>query len=133
MGICESSPNKSNDLCQQNQPIKIKPINKHHQTNNGNTGKERETIKYFSQNNNTEKPNGLILTNDVIVSDSCFNPEQIYQKVKLIGEGAFGEVWKVRHKVLGKEFAMKIIEKNPACNIEVIKNEIEILKKNGSS
>ena len=102
MGICESSPNKSNNTYQPNQPIKIKPINKPYQTNNGQTRKERETIKYFAQKNNTEKPNGLILNNDVIVSDSGFNPEQIYQKIKLIGEGAFGEVWKVRHKVLGK-------------------------------
>ena len=128
MGICDSSQNKSNNSYQPNQTNKIKPINKQHQTNNGHTRKERGSIKYFAQNNNTEKSNGLILTNDVIVSDSGFNPEQVYQKIKLIGEGAFGEVWKVRHKVLGKEFAMKIIEKNPACNIEQIKNEIEILK-----
>ena len=44
-----------------------------------------------------------------------------------MGEGSFGELWLVRHKILGKEFAMKIIEKSSYSNTKQIINEIEIL------
>ena len=47
--------------------------------------------KYFS-NNNLSKPDSLILNNNVIVSEATHNLEDIYQKMKLLGEGAFGEV-----------------------------------------
>ena len=113
MGICDSSSNNKSH----NQLI-----------SNGIPNSERETLKYFEQNKNGGKQNRLLLSNDVIVSDSGFDPEKVYEKIGIIGEGAYGEVWKVRHKVLGKEFAMKIIEKSPYCNIEEIQNEIEILK-----
>ena len=72
--------------------------------------------------------NSLVLNNDVIVSETNQNPETIYQKVKKLGEGSFGEVWQVRHKILGKDFAMKIIEKSPYSNTKQIINEINILK-----
>ena len=113
MGICDSSSNKS--------PNKL--------TTDDIPNSNRETLQYFEQNKNGGNQNKLLLTNDVIVSDSGFDPEKVYEKIDIIGEGTFGEVWKVRHKVLGKEFAMKIIEKNPNCNLKEIQNEIEILKK----
>ena len=88
----------------------------------------RATGKYFSQNN-ISKPDSLILNNNVIVSEATKDLENIYEKVKLLGEGAFGEVWLVRHKLTGKEFALKIIEKGPYSNATQIENEIAILKK----
>ena len=84
--------------------------------------------KYFVEKTNLQKQNSLVLNNDVIVSDTHQDPETIYEKVKTLGEGAFGEVWLVRHKISGKNYAMKIIEKSPYSNTKQIINEINILK-----
>ena len=111
MGICETKNNNQN-----NPAI------------NQNVANNVEKSKYFNTNTTNANPNALILNNDVIVSDTKQNPEEIYIKESKMGEGSFGEVWKVRHKILGKEFAMKIIEKSPYSNTKQIENEIEILK-----
>jgi len=73
----------------------------------------------------------LALNNDVIVSGNEVNPEKIYLKKKLLGSGAFGEVWLAHHKDLDADFAMKIIKKrkNKMNDEKEILNEIEILKK----
>ena len=73
----------------------------------------------------------VALNNDVIVSGNEINPEKIYIKTKLLGSGAFGEVWLVHHKDLKRDFAMKIIKKrkNKSAEEKEILNEIEILKK----
>ena len=73
----------------------------------------------------------VVLNNDVIVSGNEVNPEKIYIKKKLLGSGAFGEVWLVHHKDLDRDFAMKIIKKrkNKSNEEKEILNEIEILKK----
>jgi len=80
--------------------------------------------KYFVEKTNLKSQNSLVLNNDVIVSDTHQDPETIYEKVKALGEGGFGEVWLVRHKILGKNYAMKIIEKSPYSNTKQIINEI---------
>ena len=110
MGICETKNNQNNP------------------TNSQNIMNNVDNSKYFNTNNNSANPNALVLNNDVIVSDTKQNTEEIYIKEKKMGEGSFGEVWLVRHKISGKEFAMKIIEKSPYSNINHINNEIEILK-----
>ena len=113
MGICDSS----ND-----------PTPKQFETYNNNSDYAiQRDAKYFNQNLGNK--NSLILNNDVIVSDTNANIEANYQKLKLLGKGSFGEVWLVQHKVLGKQFAMKIIEKNPYIDVNQIVNEINILKK----
>ena len=75
--------------------------------------------------------NLIALNNDVIVSGNEINPEKIYIKKKLLGSGAFGEVWLVHHKNLNRDFAMKIIKKrkNKSNEEKEILNEIEILKR----
>ena len=113
MGICDSS----ND-----------PTSKQFNSNNNNPYYANQgDEKYFNQNLQNKK--SLILNNDVIVSDTNENIEASYQKLKSLGKGSFGEVWLVQHKVLGKQFAMKIIEKNPYIDVDLIINEINILKK----
>ena len=62
------------------------------------------------------------------------NPFEVYKIIKLIGEGIFGKVNLVEHKVTGKVRAMKIISKMNAKNCcisneESILNELSILKK----
>ena len=77
------------------------------------------------------KNNQVAINNDVIVSGNEVNPETIYLKTKMLGSGAFGEVWLVHHRDLDRDFAMKIIKKrkNKKNDEREILNEIEILKK----
>jgi calcium-dependent protein kinase len=51
-----------------------------------------------------------------------------YEVEKTLGEGTFGKVVKVRHKVTGQFRAMKIIDKINSESDMDIRNEIEILK-----
>ena len=100
--------------------------------------KKTEKVKNENSNNNNNlvdgansKKNFVALNNDVIVSGNEINPEKIYLKTKLLGSGAFGEVWLVHHKDLDRDFAMKIIKKrkNRSNDEKDILNEIGILKK----
>ena len=113
MGACDSS-NPSNT----------------NQTSSGKTASQKQTQsgKYFVEKPSLMTQSSLVLTNDVIVSDTHQNLDSVYDRVKKLGEGSFGEVWLIRHKLTGKDYAMKIIEKGPYSNTEQIKNEIEILK-----
>ena len=109
MGACDSTTN-----------------NKPNNTQSGNV--TSQSGKYFVEKSNLKSQSSLVLNNDVIVSDTHQDLLSAYEKVKLLGEGSFGEVWLVRHKLLGKEFALKIIEKSPYSNVNQIINEINILK-----
>ena len=71
---------------------------------------------------------------NLIVTEVKSNPYDDYKKIKPIGEGTFGEVELVEHKITGKVRAMKIIKKvnnqNPNISNEAsILNELNILKK----
>ena len=114
MGICDSSSNQNPNKNNQNAAVMNKASG--------------ASSKYFSNTQQTN-PDSLILNNNVIVSEASHSLEDVYQKVKLLGEGAFGEVWLVKHKISGKEFALKIIVKGPYSNNQQIENEINILKK----
>ena len=107
MGVCDSS----------NNPNQV-----------GGNSAQNLNGKYFVEKSNLQTQNTLVLNNDVIVSDINQDPETLYEKVKMLGEGSFGEVWLVRNKILGKEYAMKVIEKSPYSNTKQIINEINILK-----
>ena len=82
-------------------------------------------IKYKKKNLNQ-----LELNNDVIITRSEENLENLYSKKKILGKGAFGEVWLVRNNALQKDYAMKIIKKssNSESEEKEIMNEISILK-----
>ena len=86
--------------------------------------------QYDTENYNTlqRRKDSLILNNDVIISDINKNPEIMYEKIKKLGGGTFGEVWLSRHKLTGKEYAIKIIEKSPYSDEKQLINEIKILK-----
>ena len=90
----------------------------------------RESKKSVLSSENKNN-NQVAINNDVIVSGNEVNPETIYLKTKMLGSGAFGEVWLVHHKDLDRDFAMKIIKKrkNKKNDEREILNEIEILKK----
>ena len=101
-----------------------KNIIKHHES-------AKFSIISAGKRNSRNSRGQITLNNDVIVSGNEINPEKIYIKTKLLGSGAFGEVWLVRHKDLERDFAMKIIKKrkNRSNDEKEILNEIEILKK----
>ena len=59
------------------------------------------------------------------------SPYEFYDKISLIGIGAYGKVYKVQHKKTFQIRAMKVISKTQLkenFNEESIKNEIEVLK-----
>ena len=104
--------------------------NQNNTINNSQETKQNlnNSSKYFANTNNPVQDN-LILDNNVIISETNQNLENTYQKIRKLGEGGFGEVWLVKHKVLGTEFALKIIEKGPYSNSQQIENEVNILKR----
>ena len=111
MGVCDSTTNGNQEM---NNPSQ--------QNNLNNSG------KYFSNETQANQDSPL-LNNEVIVSETKSGIEENYIKEKMLGEGSFGQVWLVRHKTFGKEFALKIIEKGPYSNSKQIENEIAILKR----
>ena len=115
MGVCDSSSDIDKTK------IGGKPLNPF-RTNSS------EATRYYSSTN-ASSHDKLILNNKVIVTETNQNLSNVYEKVKLLGEGAFGEVWLIRHKLLGKEFALKIIKKDPKLDTRKIENEIKILRK----
>ena len=56
-----------------------------------------------------------------------------YDKLKLIGKGAYGKVFKVKHKITGEIRACKQLVKHDISNIVKFQREITILKKSRSS
>jgi len=70
-------------------------------------------------------------TNSILVKEGLGDPYLIYEEMQLLGEGTFGQVFKVKHKVSKEIRAMKIINKVSNTDIEEEKamiNEINILK-----
>ena len=112
-------------------------ISKNNEKNNIENNNQK--IKHDSSKNDNnvtvERKNSkkqiVALNNDVIVSGNEINPEKIYIKTKMLGKGAFGEVWLAHHKDLDRDFAMKIIKKRKSKSNDEkdILNEIRILKK----
>ena len=101
MGICESSGNTS-------------------QSSNIKNPNQNQTV--------LPKRDTLILNNGVIVSNIGGQIDDVYKKIKLLGEGSYGKVWLVLHEKLGKEFALKIIKRKGNIDSKVDK-EIKILTK----
>ena len=95
-----------------------------------------DNINDISFERKITKKQNIAINNDVIVSGNEINPEKIYIRIKMLGNGAFGEVWQVRHIDLNRDYAMKIIRKRKNRgndeedndNEIEIRNEIEILK-----
>ena len=105
MGICESSSNSSQ-------------ISNQNKNQNPTSSSQRQ------------RQDTLMLNNDIIVSSSGGNIDDIYEKQKLLGEGSYGKVWLVKHKMLQKLFALKIIKrKNDIYFNDKVQKEIQILKK----
>ena len=139
MGVCQNT--KSNH---KSEPKEKGSKDYYSKDNTADLGAEREkeaeernrNRKNVSESKNDNFPynviksNQLAINNDVLISRNEINPEKIYHKEQILGTGAFGEVWLVKHKDLRKNFAMKLIKKrkNKPEEEKEILNEIQILK-----
>ena len=76
--------------------------------------------------------NSIKFDSDLLISEADKDPYEEYKEVKLLGEGSYGKVYLVNHKIIGFSRAMKIIEKVEDVdenNVLEILNEINVLKK----
>ena len=79
---------------------------------------------------NSILPNKVTLDTNLLVSKGANNLKNNYKKTKVLGQGSFGIVYLVKHKLLNSLFAMKVIKKtNKSDKDDIIMNEINILRK----
>ena len=99
---------------------------------------EEKTQNYFINETDTSAPQSLV---DIKINSKNFvikrkkNFFDVYEKIKFLGEGAFGSVFKVKRKHSGtreiiralKEISKEALNENLQSE-EELKNEIEVLK-----
>ena len=99
---------------------------------------EEGTGNYFINETDTSAPQSIM---DIKINQKNFvvrrkkNIYDVYEKIKFLGEGAFGSVYKIRRKNSGtreiiralKEISKDALNNNLQSEIE-LKNEIEVLK-----
>lgn len=91
-----------------------------------------QTTKAIPRVEMVQDMKNLKIEQNFLVQEGAGDPYELYEETKLLGEGAFGKVFKVQHKTSRVTRAMKIINKQQAAigeedEIALIK-EIDILK-----
>ena len=93
---------------------------------------QNSTIIGNCTNTNVEHVKDLKITKGMLVQESKGDPYEFYEEVKVLGEGSFGKVYMVRHKISRVLRAMKSIHKDKAQLREeeekAMINEINVLK-----
>ena len=69
------------------------------------------------------------INQELLVQEQKGNPNDKYLRGKKLGKGTFGIVYEAKNLIFNCKVAMKVIPKNARMNNELIKNEIDILKK----
>ena len=84
----------------------------------------------YSNNNNNEKV--FIYVEGILVKERNIDPLILYDELNMLGEGAYGKVVKVRHKISKVLRAMKIIHKDKMSlgseEEQALINEINVVK-----
>ena len=90
----------------------------------------KSSSKYEAKLDNISSPNKVTIDTNLLVTRGTNNIKNNYKKTKVLGQGSFGTVYLVKHKLLNNFFAMKVIKKtNKSEKDEVLMNEINILRK----
>jgi len=146
--VSRKSIKKNNDSVLINKSTLIKNIGNGAQ---GTINKSKSLMSKLEENKShkskvirkikTVRGDGVIVDKDIIdfqidrgflVPEVNQDPYEIYHSIKCLGEGSFGKVFKVKHKISGEYRAMKVINKystslSPEEEEEILK-EINILK-----
>jgi calcium-dependent protein kinase len=98
-----------------------------------NTNKAQDIIsKPIEKQENIEKIEDFKITEGLLVQETKADPHTLYDEVSILGEGAFGKVIKVRHKISKVTRAMKLIQKDKAGmggeEEAALINEINVVK-----
>jgi calcium-dependent protein kinase len=94
--------------------------------NTQNTITSQNISQVLTQNNkNAENEEDILIYNDLLVSENKEEIMKYYIPLETIGQGSYGKVFKVRHRVTGKTYAIKMVKKKDTK----ILNEIKILRK----
>lgn len=93
---------------------------------------EEQSTAQDKKNEIVENKDNLIIFEGMLVQESAGDPYEFYEETKLLGEGSFGKVFKVSHRISKVVRAMKIINKQKAAmgseDEAALINEINILK-----
>ena len=87
-------------------------------------------VKKFYENQKNEKNPSIKIFPGFFIKKGKGDPYEEYELMNYLGEGGYGKVYKVKHKLTGQYRAMKIIKCKSSSkkHEEQIKKEIEILK-----
>ncbi len=81
---------------------------------------------------NKDMDNPIKFDSSLLISEANRDPYNDYNEIKMLGEGSYGKVYLVSHKIIGAIRAMKVIKKienyDENNTLEIL-NEINVLKK----
>ena len=134
--ICNANDRKKKaEVKDDNQKIKdidneiIEP-NDENENNEFTSPTKADSKKDSKNEDNGLSPNKVAIDTNLLVSKGTDSIKNNYRRTKILGQGSFGTVFLVKHKLLNNFFAMKVIKKvNKNEKDDVIMNEINILRK----
>jgi calcium-dependent protein kinase len=135
--ICNANDRKKNsDDNEKTKDIEndITKQNVEKETSSSKNGFATPSKNYTKSDSKTEdnslSPNKIAIDTNLLVSRGTNNIKNNYKRTKILGQGSFGTVYLVKHKLLNNLFAMKVIKKsNKNEKDDVLMNEINILRK----
>ena len=93
--------------------------------------KDKTENEYSQSNKFKNDEEDILILNEMLVNENKGDVSHYYIPMQTIGQGSFGKVFKVKQKVTGNIFAMKLINKNTEVHNSENKNflnEIYILR-----
>ena len=90
-------------------------------------GKRRKSTKFLRQLFLEEMK--VPINQELLVQEQKGSPYEKYSLEKKVGKGAFGSVYEAKSLIFNNKVAIKILQKNKHMNNDLIRNEINILKK----